>query len=180
MQPESKKHEPKPVDFVISPESLENVKHKERVPKFKIVGHLESVCCSISEPLKGELEVIESSATIKSIELQLVRVETCGCAEGFARDGMLRVRPAGFSHGYGRPAQADAPSPATEIQNLQIGDGDVCHGTKIPIYMIFPRLFTCPTVLAKSFKVEFEVNVVIVFEDNHLVTENFAIQLVRD
>lgn len=24
---------------------------------------------------------------IKSIELQLVRVETCGCAEGYARDG---------------------------------------------------------------------------------------------
>ena len=26
-------------------------------------------------------------ALIKSIELQLVRVETCGCAEGYARDG---------------------------------------------------------------------------------------------
>ena len=26
-------------------------------------------------------------APIKSIEIQLVRVETCGCAEGFAKDG---------------------------------------------------------------------------------------------
>lgn len=26
-------------------------------------------------------------AVIKSIELQLVRVETCGCAEGYSRDG---------------------------------------------------------------------------------------------
>lgn len=32
--------------------------------------------------------VIEQcEAVIKSIELQLVRVETCGCAEGYSRDG---------------------------------------------------------------------------------------------
>jgi hypothetical protein len=32
--------------------------------------------------------VIEScEVPIKSIEIQLVRVETCGCAEGFAKDG---------------------------------------------------------------------------------------------
>ena len=27
---------------------------------------------------------------IKSIEIQLVRVETCGCAEGYAKDGKER------------------------------------------------------------------------------------------
>jgi len=32
--------------------------------------------------------VVESCETaIKSLEIQLVRVETCGCAEGFAKDG---------------------------------------------------------------------------------------------
>jgi hypothetical protein len=36
---------------------------------------------------------------------------------------------------------------ATEIQNVQIGWGDVCRQIAIPIYMIFPRLFTCPTML---------------------------------
>ena len=36
--------------------------------------------------------VIESCETgIKSIEIQLVRVETCGCAEGFAKDGKLTL-----------------------------------------------------------------------------------------
>jgi len=35
-----------------------------------------------------QLEVIDSTMPIKSIELQLIRVETCGCAEGYARDGM--------------------------------------------------------------------------------------------
>lgn len=29
----------------------------------------------------------QCEAVIKSIELQLVRVETCGCAEGYSRDG---------------------------------------------------------------------------------------------
>ena len=68
-------------------------------------------------------QVEECSATIKSIELQLVRVETCGYQDGTARE-------------------------ATEIQNIQIADGPVCHGWPIPVHMIFPRLFTCPTVRA--------------------------------
>lgn len=34
-----------------------------------------------------QLFVKRSDVPIKSIELQLVRVETTGCAEGFAREG---------------------------------------------------------------------------------------------
>lgn len=60
--------------------------------------------------------------------MQLVRVETCGCAEGYSRD-------------------------ATEIQNIQIADGNICAKLQIPIYMIFPRLFTCPTLISKNFKI---------------------------
>lgn len=51
-----------------------------------------------------------------------------GCAEGYARD-------------------------ATEIQNIQIADGDVCRSLSVPIYMVFPRLFTCPTLETTNFKV---------------------------
>lgn len=51
-----------------------------------------------------------------------------GCAEGYARD-------------------------ATEIQNIQIAEGDVCHSLPIPVYMVFPRLFTCPTLETTNFKV---------------------------
>ena len=98
--------------------------------------------------------VEECSATIKSIELQLVRVETCGYQDGMARE-------------------------ATEIQNIQIADGAVCYGWPIPIHMVFPRLFTAPTVTSRTFKVEFEVNLVILFTDGHLLTENFPIKLVR-
>lgn len=51
-----------------------------------------------------------------------------GCAEGYARD-------------------------ATEIQNIQIADGDVCRSLSVPIYMVFPRLFTCPTLETTNFRV---------------------------
>jgi hypothetical protein len=34
-----------------------------------------------------QLIVEHCEIPIKSVELQLVRVETCGCAEGYARDG---------------------------------------------------------------------------------------------
>jgi hypothetical protein len=145
-----------PSPFSIVPESLENVKKSSlhHIPTFKISGQIDSVVCDISMPLTGEVKVDECSATIKSIELQLVRVETCGYADGMARE-------------------------ATEIQNIQIADGGVCHGWAIPVHMVFPRLFTCPTVSTRHFKVEFEVNLVILFSDGHLLTENFPLKLIR-
>lgn len=99
----------KAVNFLITPESLQNVKDvsflydysllylywkcifylkKSKVPKFRISGRLDSTLCKITEPFTGELCVEHCDAVIRSIELQLVRVETCGCAEGYARDGM--------------------------------------------------------------------------------------------
>ncbi|XP_041373081.1 vacuolar protein sorting-associated protein 26C-like isoform X2 [Gigantopelta aegis] len=144
----------KPVNFTIAPDTLTNVKDKQHIPRFKVKGRLDSSCLQITKPLTGELMVEYCDAPIKSIEIQLVRVETCGCAEGFAKD-------------------------ATEIQNIQIGDGDVCRGMMIPIYMIFPRLFTCPSLSTNNFKIDFEINIVLVFHDDHLVTENFPLKLTR-
>ncbi|XP_067253355.1 vacuolar protein sorting-associated protein 26C isoform X2 [Chanodichthys erythropterus] len=126
-QPQKSKLQLNPVDFSITPETLQNVRERTSLPKFLIKGHLDATSCAITRPLTGELVVERSEVPIKSIELQLVRVETCGCAEGYARD-------------------------ATEIQNIQIAEGDVCHGLSIPIYMVFPRLFTCPTLETTNFK----------------------------
>ncbi len=151
---DSERGEDKSVDFTITPQSLENVKDRGRVPDFLVRGKIDTVNCSITKPFCGELVVERSAAIIRSIELQLVRVETCGCAEGYARD-------------------------PTEIQNVQLADGDVCRGMQIPIYMVFPRLFTCPSLSTSSFKVEFEINIVVIFQDDHLVTENFPIKLTR-
>ncbi|XP_063341244.1 vacuolar protein sorting-associated protein 26C [Pelmatolapia mariae] len=152
-QPQKSKVIPTPVNFTITPDTLQS-REKNSLPKFLIRGNLDATNCVISLPLTGEVVVENSDVPIKSIELQLVRVETCGCAEGYARD-------------------------ATEIQNIQIAEGDVCHSLAIPIYMIFPRLFTCPTLETTNFKVEFEVNVVVVLHDDHLITENFPLKLCR-
>ncbi|XP_071807035.1 vacuolar protein sorting-associated protein 26C-like [Asterias amurensis] len=151
---QKEKAQPKPVPFSIAPDSLQNIKDKSGLPRFSIKGKLDSASCCIKNPLTGQVIIDYCDAPIKSVELQLVRVETCGCAEGYARD-------------------------ATEIQNIQIGEGDVCRGLTIPMYMVFPRLFTCPTLSTSNFKVEFEINLVVVLQDDHLITENFPIKLTR-
>ncbi|XP_061755050.1 vacuolar protein sorting-associated protein 26C-like [Nerophis ophidion] len=153
-QPQKEKLAATPINFTITPDTLQNTRERSSLPKFLIRGHLDTTNCVISQPLTGEVEVESSDIPIKSIELQLVRVETCGCAEGYARD-------------------------ATEIQNIQIAEGDVRPALPIPIYMVFPRLFTCPTLETTNFKVEFEVNIVIVLHDDHLITENFPLKLCR-
>jgi len=142
--------------FSLLPSSLEHVKKSviEAIPDFKVSGFLTTATSHIGKPFTGEIVIDSCEAPIKSIELQLVRVETCGCADGYAKE-------------------------ATEIQNIQIADGDVCRTMAMPIYMVFPRLFTCPTLAAKTFKIEFEVNLVILLENGHLITENFPIRIYR-
>jgi hypothetical protein len=87
---------------------------------------------------------------IKSIELQLVRVETCGCAEGYSKDCTFLIF---FFGEFYDELEINLITKVTEIQNVQIGEGDVLRGIQIPIYMIFPRLFTCPTLLTTNFKI---------------------------
>jgi len=146
----------KPFKFRISPESLLNVKEssKKKIPEFLFEGHLNRVRCAISEAFEGEIIVKKCPVNIRSIELQLVRVETCNHVEGETRE-------------------------ATEIQNIQIADGNAPRNLAIPIHMVFPRLFTCCTTVTKQFKVEFEVNLIVLFEGDHMVTENFPILLYR-
>ena len=47
------------------------------------------------------------------------------------------------------------------------------------VLVICFRLFTCCTTVTKQFKVEFEVNLIVLFEGDHMVTENFPILLYR-
>jgi len=145
-----------PFPFKVSPDSLQNVKDasKRKIPDFLFEGKLHATQCNVSKAFTGELTISRCAVDIKSIELQLVRVESCSYMEGEARE-------------------------ATEIQNIQIADGNVVRGLAIPIHMVFPRLFTCATTVSKQFKVEFEVNLIILFADNHMVTENFPIKLFR-
>eukprot|EP01012_Entosiphon_sulcatum_P017667 TRINITY_DN2240_c0_g1_i1.p1 TRINITY_DN2240_c0_g1~~TRINITY_DN2240_c0_g1_i1.p1 ORF type:complete len:308 (+),score=39.93 TRINITY_DN2240_c0_g1_i1:20-943(+) len=145
-----------PVPFTLEPKNLRNVKKTglSAIPNFIISGQLDSAVCDIAKPFTGHIRIEHCDMRIRSIELQLVRVEFCAAAEGVAKE-------------------------ATEIQNIQIAEGDVCRNLSIPIFMVFPRWFTCPTLVANNFKVEFEVNLVVLLEDSHQITENFPVKLYR-
>lgn len=147
-----------PADFAIAPESLENVRASSLagLPRFKITGKFHRKSCPINLPFTGELVIEESQAAVKSVDLQLVRSET--------------VR---------HPESGNSAKESTEIQIIQIADGDITRNLVIPIYMIFPRLFTCPSFSDDNFKVDFEINLIVVFADGYMVTENFPIKLFR-
>lgn len=119
-----------PIRFSIKPESLNAPRH-DIIPNFKITGQLDSSVFHLMEPISGQFIIESCEANIRSVELQLVRVETCGLSPGdreYSRD-------------------------ATEVQNIQIGDGNLLRNIPIPIYMVLPRLFSCPTLVTSSFKI---------------------------
>ncbi|CAG9328976.1 unnamed protein product [Blepharisma stoltei] len=143
-----------PVPFNISPASIENPGKLSNVPNFRIVGELASSVFELNGDFNGWLSVMESSKGIKSIELQVIRIESITSNDGTIKE-------------------------ATEVQSLQIADGNVRKGAQIPLFMLFPRQFTCPTTFYKKFRIEFEVNLVILFFDGYQITKNFPLHLIR-
>ncbi|XP_075660697.1 uncharacterized protein LOC142630572 isoform X1 [Castanea sativa] len=105
---------------------------------FRVTGKM-STQCSLSDPITGELTVEASAVPIYSIDIHLLRVESILLGEKIVTETSL-------------------------IQSTQIADGDVCHNMTLPIYIILPRLLTCPTILAGPFSIEFKVSVVISFQ----------------
>ncbi|XP_071903408.1 uncharacterized protein [Coffea arabica] len=105
---------------------------------FRISG---KVCsqCSVLDPLIGELTVEASGIPIQSIDIHLFRVESILIGDKIATE-------------------------TTSIQTTQIADGDVCRGLTLPIYVILPRLLTCPTIFAGPFSIEFKTTIVITFK----------------
>jgi hypothetical protein len=85
------KYVPKPLPFEISPETLQNIRqsNKAKVPDFLVKGNLDSDVFCVDKPMTGELTVKKCSVEIRSIELQLVRVETTAYAEGEVREGLF-------------------------------------------------------------------------------------------
>ena len=97
-----------------------------------------------------------SVAAIRSVELQLARIESVFV-----------------------PASNKFQQEASEVMRIQIGEGNLCRDMVVPIYMVFPRLHSCPTLKTKKFKIEFEINLLCCFGDGHLVTENLPITIGR-
>ncbi|XP_024515356.1 Down syndrome critical region protein 3 isoform X1 [Selaginella moellendorffii] len=105
---------------------------------FKVTGKVATQCL-VSEPLTGELTVEYSNTPLLSIDVLLFRVESILVSDRSSTE-------------------------RTEIQTTQIADGDVCRGVAIPIYVILPRLLTCPTLSANTFSVNFELCIKITFD----------------
>lgn len=151
-----KKLEDHPFSFKLTQDNVIDPKKKNtsNIPMFNISGTIDSINCNIKKPLSGNFIIHDCAHLIKSIELQLLRVEACGGPEGYVRE-------------------------VTEIQNIQICDGNVARNFEIPIYMIFPRLFTCSTVSTKTYKIDFEVDVVVYFGGGTHVSKKIPINLFR-
>lgn len=105
---------------------------------FRVSGRIPTQC-SLSCALKGELTIEASALPIQSIDVHLLRVESILVGDKIASETSL-------------------------IQTTQIADGDVSRGLNLPIYVLLPRLLTCPTVLAGPFSIEFKVSIVISFQ----------------
>lgn len=141
----------KPQDFAVTPDLLAvDPKSGAKVPRFNFCGQIASVNCCFDEPFDGHLILKESEIMIKSIEIQLVRVETF-----------------------------EGKTNATEIQNIQVADGNVLPNLEIPLYMLFPNSYSCATYIHSDFKIEFHVNLIVIFHNGYQLTENFPIRIFR-
>ena len=111
-------------------------------------------CYSRDESFQGCVSVRDADQPVRSIDLQMIRIQTI-------RVGEQQLKK------------------ATEILNLQIADGNVRRNSNIPLYMGFPKQFSCPTTYYKHLKIEFEVNLLVTFQNGLLITKNFPIRLYR-
>ena len=98
-----------------------------------------------------------SVGSIRSLELQLARIESVFM-----------------------PNNNKFQQEASEVMKIQIGEGNLCRDMVVPIYMVFPRLHSCPTLKMLEYKIEFEMNLMVIFDDGHVITENFPIHLSRN
>ena len=120
------------------------------IPKFKFEGEIATTNCCFTEPFDGYIIKRHSELQIKSVEIQLVRVET-------------------FEH----------KTSATEVQNIQVADGDCINDIEIPTYMLFPKIYSCATQKHFNFQIDFQVNIIVIFHNGYMLTENIPVNIYR-
>ncbi|CAD8113761.1 unnamed protein product [Paramecium sonneborni] len=142
--------------FLITPDRLmgsQNIQNKQGA-KFKIHGIIDSKICQFQEGFNGNINVEECESEIRTIDLQMIRVEKLENKQGKVLE-------------------------ATEIQLIQIVDGNITRGIQVPFNMIFPKFFSCSNLQFKDYSVDFEVNLVVIMYDGFKITLNFPIQIIR-
>lgn len=127
------------------------------MPDFHIVGSIDKLHIDIDSALSGFIRIVKCSVPITSVEIQLARSESCASE-----------------------LRQDKGREITEIQNIQIGDGDVLRGDwDIPIFMRFPRWYTSPAIRTPNLRVDVEVSLVVTFEGKLQVSQIIPIRLYR-
>ncbi|KAK3269784.1 hypothetical protein CYMTET_21791 [Cymbomonas tetramitiformis] len=119
---------------------------KPKLADFSLTGRLDSQVFQIAKPITGTLKIEKCKAKVASIDVQLVRNEEVKIDGTAAND-------------------------LTEVQSIQLVDGDIGPDLEIPIFVILPRLYTCPSLTTKDFSINFELNIVVAFQDEQRITK---------
>ena len=144
-----------PYYFTLTPKNIEENKlENEKLPDFNIECFINNINCNFNKPFDGYIIIHNCNVEIKSVELQFLRHEEA-------------------------EVNGNKINETTEIQNLQIGDGDVNKNVEIPLFMIFPNTFSCASLNTPKFKVNFEINVMVVLVNGIIITDNFPINIWR-
>jgi hypothetical protein len=78
-----------------------------------------------------------------------------------------------------KPVDKRLVQSATEVQNIQVADGNVMPDMQVPLYMLFPKIYSCATFVGAAFKIEFHVNLIVIFQNGYQLTENIPIRIYR-
>ena len=144
-----------PYYFTLTPKNIEENKLENvKLPEFNIECFINNINCNFNKPFDGYIIIHNCNVEIKSVELQFLRHEEA-------------------------EVNGNKINETTEIQNLQIGDGDVNKNVEIPLFMIFPKTFSCASLNTPKFKVNFEINVMVVLVNGIIITDNFPINIWR-
>ena len=144
-----------PYYFNLNNKNMENNQLQNKsLPDFNIECFINNINCNFDKPFDGYIIIHNCNVEIKSIELQFLRHE-----ETVINNVNINE--------------------TSEIQNLQIGDGDVNKNIEIPLFMIFPKTFSCATLNNNIVKISFEMNVMVVLVDGVIIMDNFPVNLWR-
>ena len=116
------------IGFFISDKKIKDKKIVKSNLIFQFEGVIENSNCDIDSPIKGYIEALNFNEPIQSIELLLIRKE--GWNEKKKKNVM-----------------------ETEVLNIQIADGDIPLGVKIPIFLVLPRLYSSLSFTLDDFSV---------------------------
>ncbi|KAL0221879.1 hypothetical protein RCL1_001733 [Eukaryota sp. TZLM3-RCL] len=147
----------KSIDFVVSRESLleRGSEVPETIPDFLIEGHIDDVVCDLCKPLTGHFTIKKCESRIKSIDIQLLRVETVGKIKN------------------------DGQRESTEIMNLQLAADHPPFDLEIPLFLLFPKMFVCSTTEGDAFRLQFQLNLTVTFENNLFISEAVGLKTWR-